>query len=122
MTPKRIARGPEAARAELARWGQLPLQRGRVYGDVRAMRDEALRSRETGKGSTTISSHAWYPSMSDVAVSAVAIVGGFFLGRWWMRRHKAQQVRQKQEQVLGLVTTSASSNNLYLRGTAALAV
>lgn len=99
MTPKRLARGPEAARAELARWGQLPMQRGRVIGDVRAMRDEALRSASEGRGSATIAAAPRKLAIRplDVAVAVGALAGGFFLGRWVGRK-----LRTKSTYVRGL--------------------
>jgi len=90
MTPKRIARGPAAADAELRRWAKTAFRPVRIYGDTRRMREDALRSAHEGRGSAMIASEPRGIKVSplEVAVALGALAGGFFLGRWWVRRKK----------------------------------
>jgi hypothetical protein len=101
LTPKRIERGASAANDELVRWANEKWRRelthaakktfrpAKVYGDTAAMRRDALASRQRGVGSALMASDAKTIGVSELLVAALALAGGFALGRYLMRRKRA---------------------------------
>jgi hypothetical protein len=109
LTPKRLARGPEAANAEMRRWASNEKWRrelshvmkqtfrpAQVYGSAADMRRDALASRSRGVGSTMLATDAHRVGPLHVAVAVGALGLGFVIGRWWMQRRRAAQAAQTQ--------------------------
>lgn len=122
LTPKRIARGPEAANEELRRWARAKRQRelGRtvsdalkpalVYRSTADMRHDEEASRRRHVGSVVMSREPRGIGLGHVAIGAAAIGAGFLVGRWWARRRRAAQT-----------TVAGCDTSTYERGLDALA-
>jgi hypothetical protein len=130
LTPKRLARGPEAANAEMRRWASNEKWRrelshamkrtfrpAQVYGSAADMRRDALTSRGRGVGSVVLARDAHRVGPLHVVAGVAAIGAGFLVGRWWAHRLKSQAMPRTM--VNGDVDDSAPS--MYSRGLDALA-
>lgn len=107
MTPKRIERGPEAADEELRRWAKSAFRPVKIYGNPRAMREDALASRSAGVGSKLIAREPRKVEVGDLYLAIaglLALGGGFLVGRWWARRRRVE----------------AAAGSSYVRGVDAL--
>lgn len=116
MTPKRIARGPEAANAELERWRKVRIEHQRAlpkvsdsFDSVAAMRADEAASRRRGIGSRVVAAPTKGVDLVDVALAAGALAGAYLF--WRVIRST-----QAREVVSGLLARSA-----YERGLDALA-
>lgn len=125
LTPKRLARGPEAANEELRRWSKERRRRklvaemrgtfrpAQIYGDAAAMRRDALASRAERVGSTVMARDADSLGAVDLLVGVSAIAVGVLIGRWWVRRSRAPHPP--------VAVRGAAGDSAYARGALALA-
>lgn len=95
LTPKRLARGPEAANEELRRWAKARAAREqrptapRTYHTTADMRRDESASRSRRVGSVVLARDTRGGlGLIHVAVGVAAVGAGFLVGRWWARRRK----------------------------------
>lgn len=88
MTPKRIARGPAAANAELNRWRTVRLEHQRTlphvstrFDSVAAMRTDEAASRRRGIGSRVVAEPVKGIDLLDIALTAGALAGAYLFWR-----------------------------------------
>lgn len=110
LTPKRIARGPDKADDEIRRWAKSAFRPAKLYGNVSAMRADALASRAAGVGSRRIAREP-EPFVTPLELAALAgiSIGAFFVGRWIGKRRRTQAP-----------AIHGATENPYLVGTLAL--
>lgn len=115
LTSKRIARGPEKADEEIRRWAKSAFRPAKLYGNVTAMRNDAIASRSSRVGSALIAKEP-RPVVTGGELAALAAItaGAFFVGRW-LGRHRVHQAPA----VHGITESIADR---YLQGVNALAL
>ncbi len=117
LTAKRLARGPEKADEEIRRWAKTAFRPAKLYGDVRALRTDAIASRSAHMGSRHIAREPRpLVTWGELAALAGVTVGAFFLGRYLGRRRQQHQAPAPAA-VHGAAPSAASR---YLTGTYAL--
>ena len=141
LTPARIARGPEAARAELARWGQEndedieqallqgapEFQSGkwrnrRAYENILKRRKLVRVEHASDLGAPSVIKAPAFVgrfSIADLLSLGVAIGGGVLVGLWW-RKHRRRAVGGTLH-VLGAQSFDVRARNPYFQGTLILA-
>jgi hypothetical protein len=99
MTAKRIARGPEAANAELERWRRVREKReahkphvAPTFSSTETMRRDAVASKAAHVGSRVAAAPVGSVDLIDVALVAVALAGVY--GFWRIIRSTRDDVAE----------------------------